>query len=42
MKESLIEAKIIDYGKLKDIQKEIIYYKLYVDALRKKGIKEKV
>ncbi|ACP46486.1 transposase IS605 OrfB [Sulfolobus islandicus Y.G.57.14] len=42
MKESLIEAKVIDYGKLKDIQKEIVYYKLYVDALRKKGIKEKV
>ncbi|BDC00176.1 transposase [Saccharolobus caldissimus] len=42
MKESLIEAKIIDYGKLKDIQKEIIYYKLYVDALKKRGIKEKV
>lgn len=32
----------MDYGKLKDIQKEILYYKLYVDALKKKGIKEKV
>ncbi|AAK40373.1 transposase [Saccharolobus solfataricus] len=42
MKESLIEAKVMDYGKLKDIQKEILYYKLYVDALKKKGIKEKV
>ncbi|WP_338599394.1 transposase [Sulfolobus tengchongensis] len=42
MKERLIEAKILDYGKLKEIQKEIVYYKLYVDALRKRGIKEKV
>ncbi|TRM85006.1 hypothetical protein DJ522_02500 [Sulfolobus sp. F3] len=42
MKESLIEAKIIDYGKLKDIHKDIIYYKLYIESLRKSGVKEKV
>ncbi len=42
MKESLIEAKIIDYGKLRDIHKDIIYYKLYIESLRKSGVKEKV
>lgn len=37
MPEELIEAKILDYGKLSQIYSDILYYEKYREALRKLG-----
>lgn len=37
MQEELIQAKIIDYGKLKEVYKEIMYIREYSKALKKTG-----
>ncbi|AWR94275.1 zinc ribbon domain-containing protein [Acidianus brierleyi] len=37
MKEELVQAKIIDYGKLKSIYNDIFFYKEYSEALRRNG-----
>ncbi|QKR00009.1 transposase [Metallosphaera tengchongensis] len=41
MKEKLVEAKIVDYGKLKQIYSDIMYYIEYSKALEKSGVKTK-
>jgi hypothetical protein len=41
MKERLIEAKILDFGKLKEIYSDIVYYIQYTKALERTGAKEK-
>ncbi|ABP94365.1 MULTISPECIES: zinc ribbon domain-containing protein [Metallosphaera] len=41
MKEHLVEAKIIDYGKLKTIHSDIVYYVSYYKTLEKSGVKTK-
>ncbi|MEM0071681.1 MAG: transposase [Metallosphaera sp.] len=39
MKEVLVEAKIIDFGKLKEIYSDVLYYTAYYKTLQKTGVK---